>query len=508
MFVTSAVLGSPLPLSRCEEAVPPRRVGNTMAEVKDGLERAGFTARGRAVRAGGFAKARGTFIAWVPPGAEVRTKRGDRFRSGHYVVLHRDADARWLYLDYPEEARAFEPDIWLAGVLSEFGLMELPVLEVSGSAAQEWRLPRPEDTSSAMDEAGVGEGPALSDVRPVEGSRASGGARQAAPDEGEPEIAVSIDAIDGELEHAVLDFGSRVTGQELAGVIALWNECGEEATIEGVRTSCACTVADGGVAAVEDGGVLLIPVRMSLVGRTGDVRQSVSMVVRTASGAKPVFVECVARAEPQWRVEPQAAVFGDVARDGPVAERRVRTQASFPREANRLIRAEGDDPCVSASLDAAHSAPERGQYEVIVRFDPARWRDGGVFAGSVNVFNDESPMMELVVPVTARVAEAVTVTPRRLLLTGARPTVGTVTCTHREGKTLRLLDSRTLTPGVTVAARELGRDRADEPAQPLRVELTWDPVGRGLSTYVVELDLTASDGSRHTVRVPVTISGS
>lgn len=131
-----------------------------------------------------------------------------------------------------------------------------------------------------------------------------------------------------------------------------------------------------------------------------------------------------------------------------------------------------------------------------------------MFAGSVNVFNDESPMMELVVPVTARVAEAVTVTPRRLLLTGARPTVGTVTCTHREGKTLRLLDSRTLTPGVTVAARELGRDRADEPAQPLRVELTWDPVGRGLSTYVVELDLTASDGSRHTVRVPVTISGS
>lgn len=113
VFVASAVLGSPLPLSRCIEAVPPRGVGNTMLELKQGLESLGFRVQAFAVRSGQLASLRGTFLLWIPPGVEVRTLSGERFTAGHYVVLHRRTDGEWLFLDYPSAALVIEPETWL-----------------------------------------------------------------------------------------------------------------------------------------------------------------------------------------------------------------------------------------------------------------------------------------------------------------------------------------------------------------------------------------------------------
>ncbi len=504
VFVAAAVLGSHVPLSRCIEAVPPRSVGNSMSELKAGLERLGFGTRAHPVASGQLGSLRGTFVAWIPQGVEVRTLSGERLTAGHFVVLHRDRDGRWLYLDYPSTALVIEPETWLASILSEHRLADLPLLAVSGSAKPEFKRPAAMEANrstevqtgswrSAEDASGV-HGPSVATPADTEGLMR--------PDEGIPETEIVINAVGVPLLRTTLDFGSRVSGELLTGYVHIWNVLDVTVRLSDLSTTCGCTAGGFDRDVLEPGEAATIEVTLNLAGRTGDVRQSLSLMASAGDDAIPLFVECVAKASQQWSIEPRVVAFRKTPVSGGVVQQLVHVTAAFPGVAGRLYRAEGDNPRISATILANRSAPAEGRYEVMLQLDPTGARSG-VFAGQAYLFTETSDMPHVMIPVTARFMEVVEVVPSSVLLSTQAPLVASVTCVHRDGLPLRLLSCRSLKHLLDVEA-EVEHDAEGSPE--LRVSLLVKPRNTGLITDLVELVLAASDGIEHVVRVTVTAS--
>lgn len=396
VFVASAVLGHPLPLSRCVEAVPVRRAGNSMAELRLGFQSLGFDVDAFALRAGDAAGLTGAWVLWVPPGVEIRTQSGERCVPGHFVVLHKRKDASWILLDYPASARAIEPDIWLASVCSEFGIDEVPALRIRGEPNSESFLPA------------KGESPEL----PLPGvdQRAEGGGSNSPEGDGLVPMTESTTTdlvfadVSEPMVQTVLVFGTRRQGEQLEGVVFLWNGLDIPLELADVRTTCGCTAGVLEQSILQPGQGTQLSVSLSLVGAVGQVRQSVSLVARGGSMTIPVFIECVAGSERQWTVEPRSASFGSVRRSeaAPPRQKRVIVRAGFPDTAARLERAECRGEYLSAEIIHEESSPAEGIYAVLVSFAPHSLFPG-YFAGEVQLFRSDGSRAEVTIPVTARI---------------------------------------------------------------------------------------------------------
>ena len=509
VFVASAVLGSPLPLSRCIEAVPPRRIGNSMAELKQGLERLGFRVEAYAVRSGQLSSLDGTFVAWTPPGVEVRTASGERLTTGHFVVLHRGRDGRWLFLDYPSTASVFEPETWLASVLSEHRLDELPLLSVSGKPRREYQRPVAVEVGSAG-------GDGISDQSTERDARVASAADNTSqaetdgplrPDEGIAEAEIRIESRAAPLVRATLDFGSRVSGERLTGFVHVLNLLDVPVRLSDVSATCACTIETLDCELLGPGEAATIEMSLNLAGRTGEVRESLSMMASsedsTVSVRVPIFVECIAKAAQQWSIEPRAVAFGDTPVSDGVVQRHVRITATFPAVAGRLSRADGDNPRITGSLLAASSPTAEGRYDVLVQLDPLGARPG-VFAGQLYLYTETSNVPVIVVPVTARFTAAVVIDPPAVFLSAESGLTATVTCSHREGFPLRLLSSRSQSKSMDIDVR--AEHRGDDGAV-LQVELVCKPHRSGLVSDHVDLVLVTPDGTTHTVTLTVVVCG-
>lgn len=377
-FVASALGGHPLPLSRCLAAVPPRDGGIPMDQLRRGLERLGFQTEARALVPEAFESLRGTWIVWTPGGMEVRTLSGRRLRSGHYSVLHRTGSGSWLLLDFPHDARRIEPASWLAAVLSERDLTELPGILVidNPTRADESTRESPDSGAPARTEVTVAE--------PTAPAR----------------VEILIEGFDAPLARTALDFGRRREGEKLEGVVAIVNRTGATMELIDLAASCGCTAGFLESALIGQGERAELSVSMDLSGRVGAVRQSVTLVAEGQAGRVPIFVECVAESERQWSVTPRAVAFGAWAEGAEPAPLDVRIRASDPATAPILTEARTSKPWFEATLDATQAS--RGVYTVRVRLDPSHLRRG-FLAGQVLLSSRGEALPHVAIPVTVRV---------------------------------------------------------------------------------------------------------
>jgi len=402
VFAVSALCGHSVPLSRCAEVIPIRPRGNTMAELKSGMERLGFLAEGYALRQGAMKQHRGTWIVWVPPGLEYQTPDGERFLTGHFVVLHSEEDREWLLLDYPASGARVEADLWLAQILLDAGLDEVPALRVrvdpkppNGQHANT-ELPHAEPAGAAAP------GEANGRIDPSADDPAQAFPRRVSVDAERSLSEVSVNDLSSSLVSTVLDFGDRCEGEQLYGVVVLWNGTDQPLVLEGVTSTCGCTVPALEDSTLWPGESVDLDIAMSLSGRTGTVRQSVSCIAVAGERRVPVFVECVAESAKQWTSEPRAAAFGPVRRsDGPVTMP-VTVRAAFPSRTSPLVRASSVRRGITAMIDGEASDARLGIYRVLVTITPNAM-DPGFLAGDIQLFSQDHGTAEVVVPVTAHV---------------------------------------------------------------------------------------------------------
>lgn len=403
VFVVSALCARPIPLSQCAEVIPIRPSGTTMAEIKSGLERLGFYADGYALRQGAMKQQEGSWIVWIPPGLEYQTPSGRRFLTGHFVVLHKEKGLGWLLLDYPASGERVDGELWLAQVLSEHGVDEIPALRVRVN-------PKPLDVQDVGAEAPLGRSAApiaIGETVGQPGPTANHPVEtlpQHDPSDTERSIAeLAVSDLSSPLVSTVLDFGNRCEGEQLYGVVALWNGTDRALSLEGVSSTCGCTVPALEDWTLEPGGSVELDVAMSLSGRTGTVRQSVSCVAVAGDHRVPIFVACIAESAQQWTSEPRSAGFGVVRRSDAPVTMPVTVRAAFPSRTSPLVRTESAKHGLNAVIDDKGSDVEHGIYRVLVTLEPSAL-EPGFFAGNVQLFaRDRGPYAEVVLPVTAHV---------------------------------------------------------------------------------------------------------
>ena len=396
VFVASALHKSPVPLSVCAKVVPAKPAGNTMAELKRGFEQLGFAVNAYAIQPSVFAQRPGTYVVWIPPSMEIRTPSGKSFTSGHYVVLYQKADKQWLLLDYPVSARIINPETWVAAILSEFQLDELPALFINGKANATMldTLAQNTHTLAPSNEPGQAQKTTNESMQTGRG----------VPDAGIATADLTIDGKGKSLAQTSLNFGSRVQGQLLEGVVWIWNDSDTTLELDNIQTTCGCTVGSLDKTTLKPDERVKLKVNMSLVGRSGLVRQSVTMVAKHEDISTPVFVECAALSAQQWTTYPASVAFGDISNDNVPHTKQIVVKASFPKIAARLVNAKTNTTGLSATILKTQSIPAKGIYTIEVTFIPNKHMSA-YFSNQIFLYADpdEYAMPELTLPVTAHI---------------------------------------------------------------------------------------------------------
>jgi|GEM_PF-6898445 len=329
VFLVSALFGEAVPYSLCLHLLPPRDTGSTMLEVKEALERLGFSVTARSLGARELSRVKETCVAWLPSAIEVRTPSGDRYRLGHFFVIRPVGDGLWRVMDFPDSVETVNIQAWAAERMAANQLEGIPVLLVKGLT----RRGGPEERRS--------------NERPKEGPIHSGdveGATDAPDAQGVlPPATAASDRLHIELAgptpevlQGTIDFGDRLQGADVAGAISIGNRLPYPVRITDVRSTCSCTAVYPDDNRAQPGESLSLPISMDLRGRVGRVVETVSFAVETPHGAIPVVVQANANALPQWIVEPAAATFGRVSNGAEPPARVLEVSAAFPDLAARL----------------------------------------------------------------------------------------------------------------------------------------------------------------------------
>ncbi len=498
VFLVSTLFGEAVPYSLCLYLLPPRDTGNTMLEVKEALERLGFSVTARSLGARELSRVKETCVAWLPSAIEVRTPSGDRYRLGHFFVIRPVGDGLWRVMDFPDRAETVNIQAWAAEQMAAHHLEDIPVLLVKGLT----RRGGPEDRRS-------NERPKEGPIHPsdVESATHAPDAQSILPPAtaASDRLHIELAGATPDMLQGTIDFGDRLQGEDVAGTISIGNRLPYPVRITSVRSTCSCTAVYRGENLAQPGESLSLPISMDLRGRVGRVVETVSFAIETPHGAIPVVVQANANAWPQWIVEPAAATFGRVSNGAEPPARVLDVSAAFPDLAARLRSVVSRHPAFRGEVSSLDDDARR--YEVRIMLNPSV-AGPGVIATSLGVVGEGHDGWELSIPVTAEISPSVRVRPGRLLLKRASGYTASVQISLDDSSPLRFIGARSLTSRVSASFSHVSDDQRVPAAAAVSLSVRCQPPERDLVHDVHELTFECRDGRVYKVELPITLSAS
>lgn len=403
LYVIARICEHPLSYKRCIDLLPTSSKGNSLLELKRGMQSAGLQVQAEEIQTEDLQSLKSP---------AVMLEYGDRDQPlGHFAVLRPFADQRIQILDFPHDP----------AILRREDLVSL--LKNNGNDVIRLLIsPAPAGVSS--------------DPQVLPGAIDESAASHTAPS---IQLVVTKDLkLTGS---SSWNFGNVSEGVTVSKDFVLENRSDRTVRIELLKTGCGCTNlrSTKSILLPDDSAEILMTI--SMAGRAGSFHTDGLVVFDKADGLPPVLLQALGSVTPRWVCVPESIDVGALRPESPVENFQINVR---PATADNKIHIR-EAKCLSPALSATVTPGDKpGAAVIAVLFDPSK--AGGLLDSKVELHVEGQADAAVSIPVKGTVYRPIIIEPQSILIDAssaaeAQVLAQTLTITNRDGTALELLGS-------------------------------------------------------------------